>query len=192
MAAAENAGRSAGAMSTASSVREKFSSVARPVRIEEARPSCHAGFWAMSSGRRASAGRIFSAWAPSTTTTGQAGESRAAEAACAMSGRPATGRSCFGWPMRVDAPAARRMQPKRKFGSLMDGAGTFAQRPGVATGEGGLHLGEDGEGNRFGRVTAEVEADRRVQACTLGWRGGEVVEDFFGAFFWSEQPEVGE
>ena len=47
---------------------------------------------------------------------------------------------------------------------VMDGAGAFAEGAGVTGGAEGLDLGEDGEGNFFGRAAAEVEADGTVQA----------------------------
>jgi hypothetical protein len=57
----------------------------------------------------------------------------------------------------------------------MDGAGAFAEGAGIAAGEHGLHLGEDGEGDLFGGIGAEVEADGSVEAGDLGRGGGKIV-----------------
>jgi len=79
----------------------------------------------------------------------------------------------------------------------MDRAGAVAEGAGVTAGEGGLHLGEDREGDFGGALGAEVEADGGVEPGELGGsRGGagagEVGEDAVGAFFGPEQAEVGE
>jgi hypothetical protein len=113
MIAEENAGWSHSATSAPSSERENWRSVARPARREEAMPSAQAGFSAINTGRRASAGRILSACAPSTTTTGHAGDANAASTARTTSGWPSTGSNCFGEPIRVEAPAAKMTQPNR-------------------------------------------------------------------------------
>ena len=76
--AAEKAGWSQRATSAASNARENWLSVAIPVRRDEAMPSAQADFSAIKTVERANSGRIFSALAPTTTTTGQAGEARAA------------------------------------------------------------------------------------------------------------------
>lgn len=170
------------------------SRVLRPVAIEEAMPSGQAGFSVMRTGRDARAGRIFSAWAPSTITTGEAPASRAAVAVRAMRVRPSWRRSCLGWPRRVEAPAARMMAAKL---FMVDGAVALAEGAGVAGGAGGLDLGEDGEGDLFGSAAAEVEADGGMEAgahfgCDGEAFGGEVGEDFFGAFAGAEEAEVGE
>src|ERR1035437_8601543 len=196
---AENAGWSQSATSAASRARENCWRVVPPTRIEAAMPSLHAGFSAMITGRRASAGRIFSSFAPSTTTTGQAAEASAASIMRTRSDWPSSGRSCFGVPMRADSPAARITAPKRNGGcdSLMDWAGAFAQRAGITAGEGGLHLGDDGERDLFGRVGAEIEADGGVEPRAHRGRDGEavtreIVENSLRAFFRAEQAEVGE
>ena len=77
----------------------------------------------------------------------------------------------------------------------MDGAGALAERAGVAVGENGLHLGHDGEGDLFGRVGPEVEADGRMKAGAHFSRdcqaiAREIGEDAFGAFFRTEQAEA--
>ena len=74
----EKAGWSHTAMRAASRLRENSCNVAMPARTDDAMPSAHAGFSLMSTGWRASRGRIFSAWAPSTTTTGHAADASAA------------------------------------------------------------------------------------------------------------------
>ena len=77
----------------------------------------------------------------------------------------------------------------------MDGAGALAERAGVAVGENGLHLGHDGEGDLFGRVGPEVEADGRMKAGAHFSRdrqaiAREIGKDALGAFFRTEQAEI--
>ena len=69
----------------------------------------------------------------------------------------------------------------------MDGAGALAERTSVAVGEDSLHLGQDGEGDLFGRVGPEVEADGRMEAgahCSRDRQAiaREIGEDTFGDF----------
>jgi hypothetical protein len=73
----------------------------------------------------------------------------------------------------------------------MDRAGAFPEGAGVTVGEGGLHLGEDREGDFGGFFRAEVEADGGVEPGELrgirvGAVEGEVGEDAVGAFFGTE------
>ena len=107
-----------------------------PTRIDEARPVIQSGFSATRIGMLASSVRIFLASAPMTTATIAAPEASAATAACATSEVPLIRRSCFGQPIREEAPAARTMAPSLngRDGVLgMNGAIPFAERAGVAT-----------------------------------------------------------
>lgn len=75
----------------------------------------------------------------------------------------------------------------------MDGAGALAERASVAVDEDGLHLGQDGEGDLFGRVGPEVEADGRMKAGAHFSRdrqaiAREIGEDALGAFFGPRRP----
>jgi len=110
----EKAGWSQSAMTAASNARENCRSVVTPARIDAAMPSPQAGFSVTITGSRASAGRICSACEPSTATTGQADDASAASTARRRSDLPSSSSSCFGEPIRVEAPAARITTPNRK------------------------------------------------------------------------------
>ena len=80
---------------------------------------------------------------------------------------------------------------------FMNGPRAFTQGTCVPSGERGLHLGEDGEGNWLGAVGPEIESDRGVEAGSLRGRegnalGGEIGEDLLGAFAGTEQTQIGE
>ena len=102
-----------------------------------------AGLTAICTGSPARHGAISAARAPSTTTTAETGAASAAAVTRRNSGCPSTASSCFGRPMRVDAPAARISNAQRE-GSAMDRFRAVAQVAGRAAGLPALHLGQDG------------------------------------------------
>src|ERR1700679_1203380 len=147
-----------------------------PPRIEWSVPDLHSGLGTMRSARPATAARMRSASAPTTTTIGAAPERVTASAARATSGKPPISRSCFADPIRDEPPAARTTAPNRKgagpAGSGMDGKGAVAQRAPVAAGEHGAHLRGYAQGHLLGRVGPEVEADGCTQERAHGRRDG--------------------
>src|SRR5271165_121221 len=179
MISGERAGWSHSATSTASRPGSAPSSAESPSRIDEAMPDGHAGLNAVETGRWAMAARTLSASAPTTATTGRAGDPRTASTTRATSGLPSNSTSCFEAPMRDEPPAARTRAPSRSgsraAGSLsgMDREGALAQRPAVAPGQDSHHLRHDAQGDLVGPLATQVEAHRRVQAREHLRRRGE-------------------
>src|SRR5580704_9930500 len=128
-----------------------------PARMDEAMPSCHAGFKANITGRPVNSVCNTSAKAPSTTTTGRHTDARAVSAACRRRLRSRKASNCLGRPRRVEAPAARISTAlaagpggvKLSVGWRMDWPLLLAQQTAGTPGHDGLNLRQNGQGDLF-------------------------------------------
>src|SRR5262245_24276472 len=159
-----------------------------PARSELFTPSMNSGLTTGWQRSPASSARARSASCPTPTTTGS---SPAFATRCTVrrsSDSPSISRNSLLRPRRVDAPAASTTPataPLRSDG--MDGLGFLAQVPAGARRMKRQQLADDADGDLFGSVGADVEADgpehlRRV--------GANLPEDLFAPRARSEQPDV--
>ena len=119
-------------------------------------------------GRPAIAAAVFSDSAPRTTTTGLQSDAIIASAARRKSVFPSNCKSCFGFPRRLEPPAAKMMPPM--FGilfSIIDRAASIAKMASIAILNDALYFCDYRNGYSFRCVRPYVQSGRRIELREL-------------------------